>query len=315
MNRRSCVIGAGLFWALGMVSAAWGADDRTPGRVFTDCPTCPELVVIAPGSFTMGSDTLNAMKGGESRPEGPAHQVTIARAFAAGRFETTNAQFRAFIKATGHVPLRNCSVGMGQEKFEAIDFEGPLFGRTPADQEAVVCVSWNDAKAYAAWLSGVTGKRYRLLAEAEWEFVAHAGARTRFPWGDDGLDACKYENAYDLDSEAAVPAGARITWSALKCHDGQGRIAKVGSYPPNAFGLYDVLGNVWEWAEDCSLELYPEKPNDGSAVQVAGHCEKRAVRGGSWYSRQERHRPPFRGRDPPDKQTHHFGMRIARDLE
>ena len=299
----------------GLVGPTAAADDKTPGRVFKDCPTCPEMVVVAPGTFTMGSDAVNPMKGGEARPEGPARQITIARAFAAGRFETTNAEYRTFIKATGHATPRDCSVGLGQDGFEAIDFEGPLFGRKPADREAVVCVSWNDARLYTAWLSGVTGKRYRLLTEAEWEYAAKAGSKTKFPWGDNDLDACKFENTYDLDSAAAMPAGAKISWQALNCQDGQGRIAKVGSYPPNAFGLYDMLGNVWEWADDCSLVLYPDQPRDGSAVQVAGHCEKRAVRGGSWYTRQDRHRPTFRGRDPATDQGHHFGMRIARDLE
>jgi formylglycine-generating enzyme required for sulfatase activity len=296
-------------------SAAPAADDKTPGRVFKDCATCPEMVVVPPGRFTMGSNVINPMRGGEARPEGPARSVTITRAFAAGRYETTNGDFRRFVKATGHQLAKDCSTGMDTPEMSRIDFEGPLFGRRPADNQAVVCVSWNDARMYAAWLTGVTGKRYRLLTEAEWEYAAKAGSTTKFPWGDSELDACKYENTYDLDSAAAMPPGANVSWEPLACRDGQGRIAKVGSYPPNAFGLHDMLGNVWEWAQDCSLVLYPTAPVDGSAIEIDANCEKRAVRGGSWYTRQDRHRPTFRGRDPSTDQAHHFGMRIARDLD
>ncbi|MSO97496.1 MAG: formylglycine-generating enzyme family protein [Rhodospirillaceae bacterium] len=313
VHMRGVVIGFAL--SIAVAGSAVAAESMKPGTVFRDCPTCPEMVVVPPGSFTMGSDAKNTMRGGEARPEGPARPVTIAKLFAAGRMELTNAQFRAFVKATGHVSSRDCSIGLGKEEFDKLDFEGPFFGRKPADDEAVVCVSWNDAKDYAAWMSGVTGKRYRLLTEAEWEYATKAGAKTKWPWGDNDLDACKYENTYDLDSAADMPAGAKVNWEALACHDGQGRIAKVGSYPPNTFGLYDMLGNVWEWVEDCSLELYPATPNDGSAVQVAANCEKRGVRGGSWYTRQDRHRTTFRGRDASTDQAHHFGIRIARDIE
>lgn len=311
------LISAAVTLAIGLLSAggASAADDKTAGRVFKDCKTCPEVVVIPTGTFTMGSDAKNEMRGGESRPEGPAHQVTIAKPFAAGKTEVTNAQYREFIKATGHTPGRDCSVGFNQEIYAEITFEGPLFGRKPADNEPAVCVSWNEGKMYAAWLSGKTGHRYRLLTEAEWEYVARAGSKTKWPWGDNDTDACKYENTFDLDTMDGMPKDTKVNWKPLECRDGQARIAPVGKYLPNAFGLYDVLGNVWEWVEDCSLELYPAKPNDGSAVEVPGVCEKRGVRGGSWYTRQDRHRMSFRGRDASTDQAHHFGLRIARDLE
>jgi len=311
---RAILLGA-ILSGIVLGTSAQAADDKTAGRVFKDCPTCPEMVVVPPGNFTMGSDVINEMRAGEARPEGPARAVKIGYSFAAGKNEITNGQYRAFIKATGITPSRDCSVGMNQEVFEQVDFEGPLFGKKPADNEPVVCVSWNEAKLYAAWLSGVTGKRYRLLTEAEWEYAARAGSKAKWPWGDNDLDACKYENTFDLDTMAGMPAGSKVNWEAVKCKDGHARIAPVGSYQANAFGLNDMLGNVWEWTEDCSLKLYADKPVDGSAFQVPGVCERRAVRGGSWYTRQDRHRVSFRGRDPATDQAHHFGFRIARDLE
>lgn len=298
-----------------MPVGALAADDKTPGRVFKDCAACPDVVVVGPGSFTMGTDQINPMRFGEMRPEGPARAVSVKRAFAAGKTEVTNAEFAAFVDASGYRSASVCSVGMNQPVEAKISFRGPLFGRTPPADHPAVCVSWIDAKAYAAWLSGKTGKRYRLLTEAEWEYAARAGSREKWPWGNDDREACRHENTFDLDSRDALPAGSKLTWDPVDCRDGHGGIAPVASYPANAFGLNDMLGNVWEWTEDCSFEFYPPSPVDGSAVQVEGVCEKRAVRGGSWYTRQDRHRPSFRGRDPETKSGHHFGFRIARDLD
>jgi formylglycine-generating enzyme required for sulfatase activity len=273
------------------------------------------MVVVPPGEFSMGSDAINEMRGGIARPEGPVRKITIAYKFGVGRFEVTNAEFESFVTATGYQPAKKCGMGMNEPVEKDVTFRGPILGQTPVPNAPAVCISWTDAKAYVAWLSATTGKRYRLLTEAEWEYAARGGSTAKWPWGDQDTDACKYENTFDLDSQAAVPAGSRITWSAVDCHDGHGLIAPVGSYKPNHFGLHDMLGNVWEWAEDCSFELYPPQPTDGSAVQAQGACPLRAVRGGSWYTRQDRHRPSFRGRDPEDKSIHHFGFRVARDIQ
>ncbi|MSO98418.1 MAG: formylglycine-generating enzyme family protein [Rhodospirillaceae bacterium] len=304
-----------LFAVLVVVVSGQTIAAEAPGTVLRDCATCPEVVVVPPGTFTMGSNAINEMRGGVQRPEGPERQVTIARSFAAGKYEVTNAEFAAFVDATGYSPSSRCSVGMNQEVIASITFRGPLFGREPDAKAPAVCVSWLDAKAYAAWLSKLTGKTYRLLTEAEWEYAAKAGSTTKFPWGEDERQACEHENTFDLDVQNGLPQGSKLTWEPAPCHDGHAMISPVGSYPPNKFGLHDMLGNVWEWTEDCSFEKYPAAPIDGSAVQVAGTCDFRAVRGGSWYTRQERHRPTFRGRDPETKSGHHFGFRIARDVE
>jgi formylglycine-generating enzyme required for sulfatase activity len=291
------------------------ADPVRAGQVLKDCPICPENVVVPPGSFLMGSNAINQMRGSIPRPEGPERAVTISYAFSVGRYEVTNEEFANFVNATGHQPANQCGVGMDKPSVSDVTFRGPLFGRSPQPRDPVVCVSWNDARAYASWLSTMTGKRYRLLTEAEWEYAAKAGSKAKWPWGSNDELACEYENTFDLDSQAALPAGSQLSWEPLACHDGHGMISPVGSYKPNAFGLYDMLGNVWEWAQDCSMELYPATPLDGTAVEVSGRCELRAVRGGSWYTRQDRHRPTFRGRDPESKAGHHFGFRIARDVE
>jgi formylglycine-generating enzyme required for sulfatase activity len=269
------------------------------------------MVVIHGGTFMMGSDAVDSMKGGENRGEGPVRQVTIAYSFAAGKFEVTNAEFTRFVDATGYRPATRCSTA--QNEWATIDFRGPLFGKKPDPKAPVTCVSWNDAIAYAAWLSGKTGKRYRLLTEAEWEYAARAGTTTKWPWGDDDLEACRHENVYDLDGEADPP-GKKLPWAPVACHDGHATLAPVGSYPPNPFGLYDMLGNAWEWVEDCSVQPYPPTPVDGSPVEVTGTCEKRSVRGASWYTRLDRHRPSFRGADGADTSSHQFGFRVARSL-
>jgi formylglycine-generating enzyme required for sulfatase activity len=291
---------------------AHAANETRPGKEFHDCRDCPQMVVIPAGSFMMGSDAVSEMKGGESRGEGPVRRITFAKPFAAGKFEVTNAQFAAFVAATGYHPSTVCSVG--QNENASIDFRGPLFGKTPDPRAPVTCVSWNDAVAYTTWLSGKTGKPYRLLTEAEWEYAARAGTTTKWPWGDDDLEACHHENVYDLDGEANPPGGKKLPWAPVACHDGQATLAPVGSYPPNPFGLHDMLGNAWEWVEDCMVQPYPATPLDGSPVEATGVCEKRVVRGASWYTRLDRHRPSFRGGDTAVTSTHQFGFRVARSL-
>ncbi|MEJ6009828.1 SUMF1/EgtB/PvdO family nonheme iron enzyme [Novosphingobium aquae] len=290
-------------------------------KTFTDCKLdCPEMVVIAPGKFRMGADG-----GEEGRPEGPPHDVAIAKPFALGRFEVTNAQYERFIADTGRVPTKSCrswdrksnSVSEGADA----DFRKPGIGAGDgAPQIPVVCVSWRDAKAYVGWLAKKSGKPYRLPTEAEWEYAARAGSPEDYAWGKDPAAGCGWANTLDrraiasgmlpaFQEKAGEPAHAR-------CDDAQAGAAPVGSYKPNAFGLYDMTGNVWEWTEDCYAAPYaPDVPTDGSAYQVKGECARRAVRGGSWMTVPFRNRPAWRGRDPEDQVSWIFGMRVARDLD
>ncbi|MEE4186073.1 MAG: formylglycine-generating enzyme family protein, partial [Gammaproteobacteria bacterium] len=270
-------------------------------------PTCPRMVVIPPGRFAMGS------WGGEvERYEGPVRNVTIDYTFAVGQYEITNDQFAEFIAATGHTPADYCNLLFVDElevrTVPGMNWRDPRYGRPPAGDEPVVCVRQTDALAYTQWLAAQTGKDYRLLTEAEWEYTALAGSDFAFPWGPDLESACAHGNVYDqsaLDERLPIPAP--------NCDDGSPGVSPVGQYQPNAFGVYDMVGNVWEWLSDCYVVPYPDEPTDGSAVMRAG-CERWVSKGGSWRSSILRQRPAFRGRDPADLSTQIFGFRVARSL-
>lgn len=303
--------------ALMLSEVALAASDQVrlrlaPGSVFHDCAECPAMVVVPPGAFSMGFDG-----GEEGRYEGPVRKVQITKAFAAGRFPITNAEYARFSQSTGRRPGEGCNF-WDFERRELVSLSGsswrdPGHGRPIRDTEPVVCVSWNDSKAYVAWLSEQTGRSYRLLTEAEWEYVASEGADTEYPWGDNPDKACAYANVPDRSMVARFGDG-QIKWSSVDCDDGHAGLAPVDAFPPNAFGIQGLIGNSWEWVEDCYVVPYPDKPLDGSAVQVDGECERRSVRGGAWISSPFRQRPSWRGRDPEDKLTFIFGFRVARDL-
>lgn len=288
----------------------------SPGGIFQDCADCPEMIVIPGGTFRMGSDRKEQMRDNELRPEGPIRSVTLAKPFAAGRFEVTNAEYAAFVEATGYSATNGCVTSGGRYSVDGVNWRNPGIGTDVADDEPVVCVDWTDAKAYTLWLAGHTGLPYRMLTEAEWEYAAKAGSTTVWPWGSDESQICEHGNVFDQSglSDPRSKIGTNAAATAAVCDDGFQTIAPVGQFKPNAFGLYDTIGNVWEWAEDCSLMLYSDEPVDGSAHQASGVCEKRAVRSGSWRTRVSRHRPTFRGRDPADLAYFMFGFRLARDL-
>lgn len=288
----------------------------SPGATFRDCADCPEMVIIPGGSFQMGSDRKEQMRDNELRPEGPIRSVTIAKPFAAGRFEVTNAEYAAFVEATGYSATNGCVTSGGRYAVDGVNWRSPGIGTDVADDEPVVCVDWNDAKAYTLWLAGHTGLPYRMLTEAEWEYAAKAGSTSVWPWGDDENQICQYGNVFDISGlgDPRSKIGTNAAATAADCDDGFQTIAPVGQLKPNAFGLYDTIGNVWEWNEDCSVMLYADEPVDGSAYQAPGVCEKRAVRSGSWRTRVSRHRPTFRGRDPADLAYFMFGFRLARDV-
>jgi formylglycine-generating enzyme required for sulfatase activity len=237
---------------------------KQAGKVFKDCADCPEMVVVPAGSFTMGSPASESERDSD---EGPQHPVTIARQFAAGKFEVTFDEWDACVRESG------CGHNPGDEGWGC--------GRRP-----VMNVSWDDAKQYVQWLSRKTGKNYRLLSEAEWEYVARAGTTTAFSWGD------------SITPQQAAASSRRQT-------------APVGSYAPNAFGLYDVHGNVWEWTEDCWNGNYNGAPSNGSAW-TSGECGLRVLRGGSWDFSPRRLRSAFRGRNDPGNRLDVYGLRVAR---
>jgi formylglycine-generating enzyme required for sulfatase activity len=266
------------------------------------------MVVIPKGRFVMG------FEGGEpGRYEGPPHAVRIRRAFAIGRFEVLTREYAAFVNATRY------DSGPGCETWDAgtssirdlreLSWRVPAPGRASSADEPVVCVSWRDAQAYVTWLSETTGHRYRLASEAEWEYVARAGSRSDFPWGNDPEQGCRYANVYD-----ATAADASKRFASARCSDGHAGVAAAGQYPANALGVHDMIGNVWEWTQDCYRSPYAPGTGDGTTVEVQGACELRSVRGGSWRTHMFRQRSSWRGRDPEDRKSDIFGFRVVREL-
>ena len=257
--------------------------------------------------------------------QGPQHAVRISRPFAVGRFEVTRGQYARFVKDTGHASSHRCVVWTGVRGGEAVDgrsWQDPAFAQT--DQHPVVCISWNDADAYVRWLSARTGRPYRLLSEAEWEYAARAGTDTRYSFGDDEAQLCRYANVPDQTAKESVQGAA---WKYTGCRDGYGvQTAPAGSFAANAFGLHDMHGNVWEWTQDCYQDNLSGAPTDGSAW-VTGRCLTRVVRGGSLSAPIEHSRSASRykgvlegrgdGQLEDSSVFHNFnlGLRVGRSLE
>ena len=272
-----------------------------PGKRFRDCDECPELVVVPAGTFDMGSPGSEA---GRSDSEGPAHRVRIERRFAVGVYEVTRGEYSRFVSATGHSSGDSCGTYEGGEWEERRirDWRRPGYEQT--DAHPVVCLSWEDAKAYVGWLSKETGEEYRLLSESEWEYVARGGAETARYWGESESEQCSYANGAD--------AGTDLPWRT-GCDDGYVRTSPVGSFGGNGFGLHDVLGNVWEWVEDCWNDDYRGAPADGGAWKT-GNCSRRVVRGLSWHDNPRDLRSAYRGRNVTGFRYSNHGFRIARTL-
>ena len=272
-----------------------------PGSTFSDCDVCPQMVVVPARTFTMGSPESEAgrvapgfQQVGESQ-----YTVTIPAPFAVGVYEVTFAEWDACEGAGG------CE---GDDDRDGTrDWEG--YGlRHPAWY-----VSWDDAQAYVSWLSARTGARYRLLSEAEWEYVARAGTQTARYWGESESGQCRYANGYDLRAQAeALISRDRVP---AQCSDGFGDIAPVGSFAPNEFGLYDVLGNVEEWVQDCWYRTYvgAPPPEDGTASE-SEDCTLRVLRGGSWLDSPRYLRSAHRSVDGSDSRLGRKGIRVARSL-
>lgn len=292
-----------------------------PGRSFRDCrDLCPEIVVVPAGTYRMGSpaeDPHQALDGVEQ----PQHRVTIRHAFAVGKYEVTREEFSRFALET-HLPdPEGCNI---HEPPNWPEKKGLNWHTTPFPQSArdpVVCVSWDEAQAYTQWLSKKTGRSYRLLSEAEWEYAARAGTATQAFWGNDQERACEYGNGVDLTLIAKFPQGK---WESpaphnpnpgqvMPCHDNNVFTAPVGSYKPNAFGLYDTAGNVFEWVADCWAANYDGAPADGSP-RTDGDCTHRVNRGGSWTSIPTGLRSAYRGKDVHGLHVVDLGFRVARNL-
>jgi formylglycine-generating enzyme required for sulfatase activity len=265
------------------------------------------MVVVPAGSFTMGSPENEE---GRNKDEGPQRTVKIAKPFAVGKLEVTRDQFEAFVTASGFKVADKCFVWTGSMLEEQSgSFRKPGFDQT--GNHPAVCVSWDDAKAYAEWLSKKAGKPYRLLSEAEWEYAARAVTEAkpqpRYYFGNDAKELCGYANGADRSTS--------FSWKNTECDDGVGEgTAESGHYKPNPFGLYDMHGNVWEWVEDCYKDSYAGAPSDGAA-STSGDCSLRVLRGGSWNYDPELLRAAYRIRYQPGFRSGSVGFRVARTLE
>jgi formylglycine-generating enzyme required for sulfatase activity len=283
---------------------------RRPGKLTYPVYTDRRLVVVPAGHFNMGSPVAEE---GRLNDEGPQHEVTIAKSFAVGRFAITRGEYATFVRETKHAPGDKCRTlenGKWEER-SGRSFRNPGF--TQEDRHPVVCVNWEDAKDFAAWLSKMTGQTYRLLSEAEREYATRAGSTTRYSFGEEARTLCAYGNVADQTAKRTINGAEG--WIIADCDDGYAYTAPVGQFAANAFGIYDVLGNVWEWTEDCWNENYQGTPTDGSAWSL-GDCGKRAVRGGYWgYNDRDRgRRSASRGWWVADKRSSGIGLRVARTL-
>lgn len=255
-----------------------------------DCADCPELVSVPAGSFLMGSPTAKA-----GEPEWPATEIKIAKSFAVGKYEVTFSQWD------------RCRAEAACPK------EAHSGARDP--EQPVVGVTWHDAVAYTKWLSRKTGKPYRLLSEAEWEYMSRARTKTSNYWGDRHESACDYANVYDLSAHASAKSTSDSAGAAnsnhYQCNDKYKRTAPVGRYQPNPFGIHDTLGNVSEWVADCWNSTLAGIATNGRARE-SGDCNKRSVRGGSWMSVGVH--TANRASAKPEDYSGTVGFRVARSL-
>jgi formylglycine-generating enzyme required for sulfatase activity len=307
---------------LSLIAASWmvsqqaNAQTTVPevGSAFRDCPDCPEMVVIPAGKFLMGSSPEEAARDVAAAPssdtsaaqkfvlpEQPQHEVTINASFVIGKYPITKREFAAFVQETGYTPAPGCILySLQYHASPQADWKLPGFVQT--ERDPVVCVNWQDAKAYIGWLNKKVANPsdptiegpYRLPSEAEWEYAARAGTRTARWWGD------------SIGRNNAVCARCGSKWD-------QAQTAPVGSFHPNPFGLYDLPGNVWQMTEDCWGGNYTDAPGDGFP-RLAGSCNYRVGRGGDWSSFPWLIRSATRTGFSSEGRRDYVGFRVAKKL-
>jgi formylglycine-generating enzyme required for sulfatase activity len=261
------------------------------------------MMVLPAARFKQG---FAATDRGSVSYEKPQHWVNIIRPFAMSADLVTVEEYRQFIDATGRA-VQGCETYDGAWKYRPENnWQNPGFAQSGL--HPVTCVSWNDAVAYAQWLSTKTGHPYRLPSASEWEYAARAGGEAVYPWASNGSNACTYANVADASAARQYPG-----WVAFACDDGYANTSPVGSFTANALGLNDMLGNVFQWTLDCWQADYRGAPVDGSA-RTDGDCSQRELRGGSWFTSPSYVRANYRNHFASDYRTSSVGIRLVRDI-
>ncbi len=300
-------------------AAESGHVSTNPGETFNDCRDCPDMVVIPAGSNQMGSTADERRREGVLKlfadREEPRHLVTIAKPFAMSKYEVTRGLYAQFAKETHLSDAEGCAVyDPKTDKWPiqaGFSWHHPGFPQT--DKHPAVCISWTDAHAFAAWFAQKTGKPYRLPSEAEWEYAARGGTDTARYWGDAAEPACEKTNI--MSRGTLQKLGWPASWNnELLCSGDHAFTQPVGSYDANPFGLYDMIGNVWEWVADCYHENYIGAPADGSAWDEP-NCKTRLPRGGAFHSSPWLARAATRGKSDPVYPGVAAGIRLVRDLD
>lgn len=285
-------------------------------KTFSDCDDCPEMVVIPAGKALIGSseDVVGRTTGERNRTT-----AEIKKPFALARTEVTRTQYAQFMTESGHVPeigsedgtdITGCQFFNGAYgNVESHSWTNPGFIQRGNDP--VLCVSFLDAQAYVAWLGNKTGRTYRIPSNVEFEYAARAGSRTAWSWGNNPNDACEYANVADRTYSTFWPEH-----DSFNCNDGFYHTSPVGHFKPNAFGLYDMVGNAWEWTADCHRADLSGTRVDGVPVTAAegeGPCAYFTVMGGGWIAGPGWSRPSARSRDFQHYRTFLVGFRVASD--
>ncbi len=289
-----------------------------PGQAFTEALVSagrtPEMIVLPIGSFRMGA---REDEPGHEADETPQREVAFKHGFAMARTEVTVEQFGRFVQAThyrtdaernGHSLVYDEIKGKLDAR-DGVDWRDDYAGQRAAPPQPVMHVSWNDAQAYTVWLSKETAHLYRLPSEAEFEYALRAGGSGAYPWAGNRPP----NGVGDLAGSDASPSGRHWGDAFAGYYDGYWGTAPVAHYPANAFGLYDMIGNVSEWTQDCWHDGYRRAPEDGSAWVNPG-CAKRVVRGASWASSPPQARSAWRAANDADNASARIGFRVVRVL-
>jgi formylglycine-generating enzyme required for sulfatase activity len=296
----SVLLACGLGLSLHAAAAQKNGVGAKPGSVFRDCRTCPDMVVIPAGKFVMGTPETEK----ERDKDEFLHEVTISRAFALGRTEVTWDQWEACVR-DGACDGAAVDAALRQDRDGKPDPNYKDWGR---GTRPVVGVSWYDAQHYVGWLNRKAGldDAYRLASEAEWEYAARAGTRTAFHWGEE-FDHDRGNFGRD-GMELGPMASGKDVWN--------NETAPVASFAPNAFGLYDMAGNAFEWIEDCYVEDPRKLPADGSANKT-GSCATRSFRSGTFMSNPHMQRSGNRipGYVPTTRGRNYLSLRVAKTLD